>query len=139
MRLKEYLIRYYVQPDDIPGIAVVVAEGTQTAASYLKVNGQYKGHYSILDIALINDTDQYNTRSILVERSAGKGESAYELAVLRGETRSLDEWLASLKGEKGEKGEPGKDGADGNLAISALEAIDKLDDRLKVIEAKLGI
>ena len=46
---------------------------------------------------------------------------------------------ASLKGEKGEKGEPGKDGADGNLAISALEAIDKLDDRLKVIEAKLGI
>lgn len=85
MRLKEYLIRYYVQPDDIPGIAVVVAEGTQTAASYLNVNGQYKGHYSILDIALINDTDQYNTRSILVERSAGKGESAYELAVLRGE------------------------------------------------------
>lgn len=35
--------------------------------------------------------------------------------------------------------QPGKDGADGNLAISALEAIDKLDDRLKVIEAKLGI
>jgi hypothetical protein len=116
MGLKEYLIRYYVKPDDIPGIAVVVAEGTQTAASYLKVNGQYKGRYSILDIALINDTDQYNTRSILVERSAGKGESAYELAVLRGETRSLDEWLASLKGEKGERG---NDGATPNIEIKA--------------------
>lgn len=139
MGLKEYLIRYYVKREDIPGIAVVVAKGIYEANLYLQVNGQYKGKYDILSTALINDTDLYTTESILVERSAGKGESAYELAVLRGETRSLDEWLASLKGEKGEKGEPGKDGADGNLAISALEAIDKLDDRLKVIEAKLGI
>lgn len=132
MKLKEYLIRYYVKRKDIPGIAVVVAKGIHEANLYLRVNGQYKGEYDILSTALINETDLYTTESILVERSAGKGESAYELAVLRGETRSLDEWLASLKGEKGDKGDKGEPGV-------AQKIIDMLDDRLKKIEEKLGI
>jgi hypothetical protein len=41
------------------------------------------------------------------------GESAYELAVDEGYEGTLDQWLASLKGEPGEDGAPGTDGAPG--------------------------
>ena len=41
------------------------------------------------------------------------GQSAYELAVLKGFKGTETEWLASLKGEKGEKGDKGDTGATG--------------------------
>lgn len=41
------------------------------------------------------------------------GHSAYEIAVMNGFKGSVDEWLASLKGEPGEPGEPGPQGPQG--------------------------
>ena len=38
------------------------------------------------------------------------GKSAYDIAVECGFTGTKEEWLTSLKGEPGQKGEPGKDG-----------------------------
>ena len=38
------------------------------------------------------------------------GKSAYEIAVDCGFTGTKEEWLVTLKGEKGDKGDPGKDG-----------------------------
>lgn len=49
---------------------------------------------------------------------AGKGDSAYQIAVAEGFTGTEAEWLASLKGEKGEKG----DGA--GLAATELGSTD---------------
>ncbi len=49
-----------------------------------------------------------------VDMLRGKdGESAFELAVEQGYTGTLDEWLASLKGEKGDAGEQGSKGDTG--------------------------
>lgn len=47
-------------------------------------------------------------------RAGADGKSAYDLAVERGETRPIDQWLASFKGDKGDRGEPGFRGDDGN-------------------------
>lgn len=55
------------------------------------------------------------------------GLSAYELAVEQGYKGSLDEWLASLKGEQGIQGETGEQGIqgvagkDGSDGLSAYE------------------
>ena len=49
-----------------------------------------------------------------VDMLRGKdGKSAFELAVEQGYTGTLDEWLASLKGEKGDAGEQGSKGEQG--------------------------
>lgn len=48
--------------------------------------------------------------------------SAYGLAVMRGYTGSLDQWLDSLHGPKGEKGEKGDPGA--KLRIGTVESVD---------------
>ncbi|MDR2201489.1 MAG: collagen-like protein [Clostridiales bacterium] len=45
--------------------------------------------------------------------SGADGKSAYELAVDNGFDGTLDEWLASLKGDKGDKGDTGESGAQG--------------------------
>ena len=45
--------------------------------------------------------------------SGPRGYSAYELAVKRGYEGTLDEWLASLKGEQGEQGIQGEVGEQG--------------------------
>lgn len=52
--------------------------------------------------------------------AAGKdGKSAYELAKEQNPSvGTLDEWLASLKGEKGAKGDAGKAGKDGKSVTS---------------------
>lgn len=46
------------------------------------------------------------------------GKSAYELAVQEGYIGTLDEWLASLKGETGEKGDKGDTGAAGTAGAT---------------------
>lgn len=51
------------------------------------------------------------------------GKSAYQIAVEHGETRSEEEWLASLKGAPGSDGQPGADGTAGKSAYQiAVEA-----------------
>lgn len=51
-----------------------------------------------------------------------RGKSAYEVAVAQGFDGTVDEWLASLKGEKGEKGDKGDTGAVGGSNIEANPA-----------------
>ena len=58
--------------------------------------------------------------------SDGKdGLSAYELACRQGFDGTLDEWLASLKGEDGSDGTNGADGKDGETDVNALYAFAK--------------
>lgn len=49
--------------------------------------------------------------AVMLFASCSAGKSAYDLAVDAGFTGSVDEWLASLKGEQGEKGDVGATGA----------------------------
>lgn len=49
------------------------------------------------------------------------GNSAYEDAVANGYTGTLQEWLASLKGEKGERGEQGLQGIQGMQGERGLQ------------------
>ena len=57
------------------------------------------------------------------------GLSAYDLAVQNGFEGSLDEWLASLKGEKGEKGDQGEKGEDGKTGKRGADGIDGKDGK----------
>lgn len=118
--LKEYLVRYNINKRDYFGVAVVVASSMQNAIDILKAQGAYNGtpnSYIILEVALINDTDQYNAACILEEIFTTNGDSAYELAVKHGYKGTETQWLESLRGEegkqgpqgpRGEKGDPGK-------------------------------
>ena len=66
--LKEYLVRYNINKRDYFGVAVVVATSMQNAIEILKAQGAYNGtpnSYLILEVALINDTNQYNAACIL--------------------------------------------------------------------------
>lgn len=108
--LKEYLVRYNINKRDYFGVAVVVASSMQNAIDVLKAQGAYNGtpnSYLILEVALINDTNQYNAACILEEIFTTNGDSAYELAVKHGYKGTETQWLESLKGEKGDKGDPG--------------------------------
>ncbi|AZJ44323.1 collagen-like protein [Bacillus velezensis] len=49
----------------------------------------------------------------IVNVSIVTGKSAYDIAVDNGFSGTVEEWLASLKGEKGEKGDTGATGATG--------------------------
>lgn len=51
-----------------------------------------------------------------------RGKSAYEVAVAQGFDGTVDEWLASLKGEKGDKGDTGNTGETGGVGGSYVEA-----------------
>lgn len=105
--LKEYLVRYNINKRDYFGVAVVVASSEQNAIEILKAQGAYNGtpnSYIILEVALINDTDQYNAACILEEIFTTNGDSAYELAVKHGYKGTETQWLESLKGEKGDPG-----------------------------------
>lgn len=55
------------------------------------------------------------------------GNSAYEDAVANGYTGTLQEWLASLKGEKGERGEQGLQGIQGEKGDSGQNGADGRD------------
>ncbi len=59
------------------------------------------------------DFEQYviSLKSNIIVAKAGM--SAYELWLAAGNTGSIDDYLASLKGEKGDKGDNGKDGEKG--------------------------
>lgn len=121
--LKEYLVRYNINKRDYFGVAVVVASSMQNAIEILKAQGAYNGTpnaYLILEVALINDTNQYNAACVLEEIFTTNGDSAYELAVKHGYKGTETQWLESLKGEKGEKGDKGDKGEKGDPGISAL-------------------
>lgn len=115
--LKEYLIRYRIDREATFGVAIVVAASPQAAISLLEAQGSYNGagyKYQITEIAVINDTDKYNTPSILEEISTSAGYSAYEIAKKYGYTGSEEEWLTSLKGKDGKQGPQGPQGPKGN-------------------------
>ena len=57
--------------------------------------------------SLDDGTEKTSTMDVM---DGTDGESAYELAVDEGYTGTLEEWLASLKGEKGDKGDKGDTG-----------------------------
>ena len=81
---------------------------------------------SAYEIALKNGTTTAKTEEEWLATLAGKdgaeGKSAYELACANGYTGTVDEWIASLKGEKGDSGEDGKDGRDGKSAYEVALA-----------------
>lgn len=54
-------------------------------------------------------------------KNGANGKSAYEVAVANGETKSEQDWLASLHGENGKDGRDGKDGVDGKNGASAYD------------------
>lgn len=54
------------------------------------------------------------------------GLSAYDLAVQRGYSGTLSEWLKSLKGEAGERGKTGKAGRDGKDGLDGQQGADGL-------------
>ena len=64
-------------------------------------------------------------RGTIVNPDVIRGKSAYEIAVMNGFDGTVEEWLASLKGEKGDRGE-------GVPAYSA-------DDNGKVLMVKNGV
>lgn len=57
----------------------------------------------------------------MVNVSIVTGKSAYEIAVDNGFSGTVEEWLASLKGEKGNTGAKGATGAAGKDGKSAYE------------------
>lgn len=72
----------------------------------------------------IDDTDTGVTAKGIDGENGDSGQSAYEIAVNKGFTGTVEEWLTSLKGEPGQNGRdgidglPGKDGKDGRLIQS---------------------
>ena len=122
--LKEYLVRYKIDREATFGVAVVVAEGMNSAINKLKAEGSYNHDskkYLITEVILINDTDQYNASCILEEIATSAGYSAYEIAKKYGYKGNEREWLASLKGEtgavgpQGPKGDTGEQGPRGEI------------------------
>ncbi|SIS19932.1 hypothetical protein [Bacillus velezensis] len=57
----------------------------------------------------------------IVNVSIVTGKSAYDIAVDNGFSGTVEEWLASLKGEKGSTGAKGATGAAGKDGKSAYE------------------
>ncbi|MFG6316243.1 hypothetical protein [Bacillus velezensis] len=57
----------------------------------------------------------------MVNVSIVTGKSAYDIAVDNGFSGTVEEWLASLKGEKGNTGAKGATGATGKDGKSAYE------------------
>lgn len=115
--LKEYLVRYRIDREATFGVAVVVAKDMNRAISLLNTQGSYNStiyQYQITEVILINDTDKYNTESILEEISTSAGYSAYEIAKKYGYTGTEKEWLNSLKGKDGNPGPVGPQGPKGD-------------------------
>lgn len=115
--LKEYLVRYRIDREATFGVAVVVAKDMNRAISLLNTQGSYNStryQYQITEVILINDTNKYNTESILEEISTSAGYSAYEIAKKYGYTGTEKEWLNSLKGKDGNPGPVGPQGPKGD-------------------------
>ena len=115
--LKEYLVRYRIDREATFGVAVVVAKDMDRVISLLTTQGSYNStryQYQITEVILINDTDKYNTESILEEISTSAGYSAYEIAKKYGYTGTEKEWLNSLKGKDGNPGPVGPQGPKGD-------------------------
>lgn len=71
-------------------------------------------------------------------KPAADGQSAFELARSKGYRGTLEQWLASLKGEPGQRGPRGLKGADGgdgrDLALVPSDAIFERDEVTKYTE-----
>ncbi|MEC2307594.1 hypothetical protein [Bacillus atrophaeus] len=63
----------------------------------------------------------------MVNVSIVTGKSAYDIAVDKGFTGTVEEWLASLKGEKGDKGSTGATGATGSKGATGAAGKDGKD------------
>ncbi|MED4861354.1 collagen-like protein [Bacillus atrophaeus] len=62
----------------------------------------------------------------MVNVSIVTGKSAYDIAVDNGFSGTVEEWLASLKGEKGDKGSTGATGATGAKGATGVAGKDGL-------------
>lgn len=75
------------------------------------------------ETAEIESKDEFT----LLENAIAKAKNAYQIAVENGFEGTVEEWLASLKGEKGENGADGKDGINGKDGVDGKNGIDGKD------------
>lgn len=76
-----------------------------------RMGDAYSGDQSLDIGSVISIVDDYvyiNNINTGINVKGSDGKSAYEIAVSMGFKGTIEEWLASLKGEPGEPGEPGK-------------------------------
>ena len=85
---------------------------------------------SVISILLILMLTSCDLSSLPIEVDGKDGLSAYELAVQNGFEGTLEEWLASLKGEPGKNGLNGKTGEKGDDGRDGLDAPGSLDGQL---------
>lgn len=88
----------------------------------------------------LDDKEKTETFDFVIPKgvAGANGKSAYEIAVENGFKGTVEEWLASLKGDKGDKGadgsqgergEKGADGTDGKDGKDGLNGVDGKDGK----------
>lgn len=103
-------VNQVIKPDINIGTVTTVAAGQDAAASLTKTG---ETSYAI-NLSIPAGPAGQRGMDGKDGKAGADGKSAYELAVAKGFSGDLDNWLASLRGPQGPQGEPGPAGKDGH-------------------------
>lgn len=100
-------------------------KNSNSETGYIHSAIDYVPVFEIVPTSEDEDWDE-NVLSGIITEYGVDGKSAYELAVQEGYVGTLDEWIASLKGEKGDKGDKGDKGNTGEQGIQGIQGVNGL-------------